>query len=143
MVGTILFALGSLKAARHLHFRLLHNILRLPVSFFDTTPLGRIINRFSRDTDVIDAFLPNMMRTWFSMAFALVGTIIVISYSTPIFISVIVPLMVVYYFIQRFYIATSRQLKRIESITRSPIYSHFGESVNGQSTIRAYNEDRR
>ncbi|CAG9797144.1 unnamed protein product [Chironomus riparius] len=143
LVGTVLFALGSLKAARHLHFRLLHNILRLPVSFFDTTPLGRIINRFSRDTDVIDAFLPNMMRTWFSMAFALVGTIIVISYSTPIFISVIVPLMVVYYFIQRFYIATSRQLKRIESITRSPIYSHFGESVSGQSTIRAYDVDKR
>jgi len=135
--------LGSLKAARLLHFRLLHNILRLPVSFFDTTPLGRIINRFSRDTDVIDAYLPNMMRTWFSMAFALIGTIIVISYSTPIFIGVILPLMVVYYFIQRFYIATSRQLKRIESITRSPIYSHFGESVNGQSTIRAYNEDTR
>lgn len=143
MIGTVLFALGSLKAARNLHHRLLHNILRLSVSFFDTTPLGRIINRFSRDTDVIDALLPNMMRTWFSMAFALLGTIIIISYSTPIFLSVIIPLMVVYYFIQRFYIATSRQLRRIESITRSPIYSHFGESVNGQSIIRAYTEEKR
>jgi ATP-binding cassette subfamily C (CFTR/MRP) protein 1 len=62
LIGTLIFALGSLKAARHLHFRLLHNILRLPLQFFDTTPLGRVINRFSRDTDVIDAFLPNMMR---------------------------------------------------------------------------------
>lgn len=92
---------------------------------------------------MIDAILPNMMRTWFSMFFALVGTIIVISYSTPLFVAVIVPLMIIYYFIQRFYIATSRQLRRIESILRSPIYSHFGETVNGQSTIRAYNEETR
>lgn len=137
MGGTVIFALGSLKAARHLHFRLLHNILRLPVSFFDTTPLGRIVNRFSRDTDVIDAFLPGMMRSWVSMGFSVIGTIAVIIYATPIFASVIVPLMLFYYIFQKFYIATSRQLKRIESVTRSPIYSHFGETVSGQSTIRA------
>lgn len=139
----MIFAIGALKAARVLHFRLLHNMLRLAVAFFEVTPLGRIINRFSRDTDVIDAFLPNMMRTWMSMGFAVLGTLIVISIATPIFISVIIPLMILYFFIQRFYISTSRQLKRIESITRSPIYSHFGESVGGQSTIRAYNEEKR
>ena len=143
LIGTIIFALGTLKAAKNLHNRLLHNILRLPLSFFDTTPIGRILNRFSRDTDVIDVVLPGMMRTWFSMFFALVGTIIVISYSTPLFTTVIVPLMIMYYFIQRFYIATSRQLRRIESITRSPIYSHFGETVYGQSTIRAYDVEKR
>lgn len=113
------------------------------MAFFDTTPLGRIINRFSKDTDVIDAFLPSVMRNWIWMFFSVVAIFIVISISTPLFMTVALPVIIVYYFVQKFYVATSRQLKRIESTTRSPIYSHFSETVSGQSTIRAYNEQRR
>lgn len=71
------------------------------------------------------------------------ATVVVISYTTPIFVAVILPIGALYYFIQRFYVATSRQLKRIESVSRSPIYSHFGESVSGAQTIRAYNVQHR
>lgn len=117
--------------------------MRLPMSFFDTTPLGRIVNRFSKDTDIIDAYLPSVIRNWIWMGLSVVAIFIVISISTPIFLSVALPVVVIYYFVQKFYVATSRQLKRLESTTRSPIYSHFSESISGQSTIRAYNETNR
>lgn len=71
------------------------------------------------------------------------ATITVISYSTPLFLAVIVPIAILYYFIQKFYVATSRQLKRLESVSRSPIYSHFGETITGAQTIRAYSVKER
>lgn len=132
-----------MRAARDLHNKLLINVFRLPMSFFDTTPLGRILNRFSKDVDTIDNVLPMSMRFWIMMFFNTLAVIVVISYSTPIFLSVVLPIGIIYYFIQRFYVSTSRQLKRIESVTRSPIYTHFSETITGQSTIRAYGvEDR-
>ncbi|KAL7026259.1 hypothetical protein ACKWTF_013819 [Chironomus riparius] len=143
LTAAISFAFGAIRAARNLHNRLLANILRLPMAFFDTTPLGRIVNRFSRDTDMIDSYIPAMMFSFCNMFFSVAGTIALITYATPWFATVIIPLALIYYFIQKFYIKTSRQIKRIESVTRSPIYSHFGESVGGQSVIRAFKEQDR
>ena len=60
-----------------------------------------------------------------------IATLVVISFSTPIFTAVIVPIGIIYYLVQRLYVASSRQLKRLESVSRSPIYSHFSESVSG------------
>lgn len=143
LVTSLIFAIGCLRAARDLHAKLLYNVMRLPMSFFDTTPLGRVLNRFSKDLDVIDNVLPMTMRFWMVMFFAVLSVFVVISYSTPIFLAVAFPMLILYYFIQRFYVATSRQLKRIESITRSPIYTHFSETITGQSTIKAYGEENR
>jgi ATP-binding cassette, subfamily C (CFTR/MRP), member 1 len=158
-----MFAIGCLKAARDLHNKILFNVFRLPMTFFDTlvcfvvvilivnyfniilysTPLGRILNRFSKDINTIDNALPQTMRFWMMMFFNAVAVIVVITISTPIFASVVVPLGILYYLIQRFYVSTSRQLMRIESITRSPIYTHFSETITGQSSIRAYGEEQR
>ncbi|XP_059143447.1 multidrug resistance-associated protein 1-like isoform X2 [Physella acuta] len=129
---------NMVKAAGTLHYNLLDNILRAPMSFFDTTPIGRIVNRFSRDVETIDNSLPGTIRTFYNCVFGVLGTIVIISYSTPLFLVVIIPLGIMYWLIQRFYIPTSRQLKRIESTTRSPIYVHFSETVGGAASIRAY-----
>ena len=138
LLYAIVTAISMVRASRVLHELMLHNVLRSPMSFFDTTPIGRILNRFSRDIETIDNILPSLIRSWINTIFSVVSTIVVISYSTPIFLVVIIPLGILYYFIQRFYIPTSRQLKRIESTTRSPIYVHFSETVAGVSTIRAF-----
>lgn len=69
----------------------------------------------------------------------MLATLFIICYNTPIFLAFVVPFLALYYFIQRFYVSTSRQLKRLESVTRSPILNHFSETINGVTTIKAYN----
>lgn len=113
------------------------------MELFDTTPVGRVLNRFSKDVDVLDNVLPDLLLLFLSQIFAVFGTIIVISISTPLFLVVVIPIFISYYLIQRFYIATSRQLARLESVTRSPIYSHFGESISGVVSIRAYRAQKK
>ncbi|CAD6208432.1 GSCOCT00003444001.2-RA-CDS [Cotesia congregata] len=143
IVISLLFAIGPISASVFIFQGLLTQVLRNPMSFFDSTPSGRLLNRFGKDTDVIDNIIPMILRTWLNCVLSVIATLVVISYSTPIFIAIIVPIGVLYYFIQRFYVATSRQLKRLESVSRSPIYSHFGESITGAQTIRAFNVQER
>ncbi|XP_051958404.1 ATP-binding cassette sub-family C member 3-like [Xyrauchen texanus] len=138
MFSSFTLALGKIRAARKLHETLLDNKFHTPQSFFDTTPIGRIINRFSKDIYVIDEVLSSTILMFLGTFFASLSTMIVIICSTPIFAVVIGPLALIYIFVQRFYVATSRQLKRLESVSRSPIYSHFSETITGTSVIRAY-----
>ncbi|XP_074103400.1 multidrug-Resistance like Protein 1 isoform X5 [Cotesia typhae] len=135
--------LGTLRSSSSLMREALYNVMRGPMSFFDTVPTGRILSRFGADVDIMDSKLPLSIVQCLPCFLRVIATLVVISYSTPIFIAVIVPIGVLYYFIQRFYVATSRQLKRLESVSRSPIYSHFGESITGAQTIRAFNVQER
>uniref|UniRef100_A0A8C1PD89 ATP-binding cassette, sub-family C (CFTR/MRP), member 2 n=1 Tax=Cyprinus carpio TaxID=7962 RepID=A0A8C1PD89_CYPCA len=142
-LGTILLADGSISASRTLHTSLLSNILKVPMVFFDTTPSGRIVNRFAKDIFTVDEIIPMSFRTCILCLLGVLGTLFVICLATPIFTAVVVPMAVIYYFVQRFYVATSRQLRRLDSVSRSPIYSHFGETVSGISVIRAYGHQQR
>ena len=87
---------------------MLSNILRSPMSFFDTTPLGRILNRFSKDIDIIDVTIPMLLRGMSGTILNVIGTIFIICFANPIFAAVIVPIAIVYYFVQKFYVATAR-----------------------------------
>ncbi|XP_014741415.1 PREDICTED: canalicular multispecific organic anion transporter 1 isoform X2 [Sturnus vulgaris] len=143
LFATVLSVWGSMQASRIMHQQLLSNILRAPMSFFDTTPVGRIVNRFAKDIFTVDETIPTSFRSWLSCFMGIISTLIVICLATPFFAVVIVPLSIFYYFVLRFYISTSRQLRRLDSVTRSPIYSHFGETVSGLSVIRAYGHQER
>ncbi|XP_019762197.2 multidrug resistance-associated protein 1 [Dendroctonus ponderosae] len=138
--SSLIFTKGTMFAATKLHNFMLKNVLRLPMAFFDTTPSGRILSRFSNDIIGIDLRLPMTFTVFFQNTFRVIGTMLVICFTTPLFTAVIIPLLAIYIFIQRYYVATSRQLRRIESVSKSPIYSHFGETVTGTHVIRAYGQ---
>lgn len=144
---TLLYSLalfiGAIRASRILHRKLIVNILRLPMMFFDTTPIGRIMNRLSKDIYCIDVTIPLSLKSFLQMFFDVLGMLVAVSYATPLFLTVVPPLGALYFYIQRVYVATSRQLRRIESVSRSPIYSHFLETITGVSTIRAFSQQQR
>ncbi|KAK3831122.1 MAG: multi drug resistance-associated protein MRP [Linnemannia gamsii] len=129
--------LAAVRGARRMHDRLLDNLLRQPMAFFDVTPVGRIINRFSTDVDAIDE---NIIWNLIDVVYCLVaigGTLIVISVSTPQFLWAVPPLTLCYLFIQSYFLASSQSLKRFMSVSKSPLYQHFSETLAGVSTIRA------
>uniref|UniRef100_A0A8C3X7S2 Multidrug resistance-associated protein 1 n=1 Tax=Catagonus wagneri TaxID=51154 RepID=A0A8C3X7S2_9CETA len=134
---------GSTHASGILHTKLLSNILRAPMSFFDTTPIGRIVNRFAGDISTVDDTLPMSFRSWILCFLSIISTLVMICLATPVFIVVIIPLGIIYVSVQIFYVATSRQLRRLDSVTRSPIYTHFSETVSGLSVIRAFEHQQR
>eukprot|EP00605_Chrysophyceae_sp_TOSAG23-4_P001356 GSChrysophyteH1.ASY1.ANO1.1476.1 assembled CDS len=112
-----IYALISLSAGRTLFRRLVKGVLFAPMSFYDTTPLGRILNRFSKDTYTADEQLPQTVRWYLGSMAKVIGVII--------------------------YISTSRELSRLDSISRSPIYALFSETLDGLNTLRAFASERR
>uniref|UniRef100_A0A8C9EWX5 Multidrug resistance-associated protein 1 n=1 Tax=Pavo cristatus TaxID=9049 RepID=A0A8C9EWX5_PAVCR len=136
-------SIGGIFASQHLHLDLLHNVLRSPMSFFERTPSGNLVNRFSKEIDTIDSAIPPIIKMFMGSTFNVIGACIIILLATPIAAVIIPPLGLVYLLVQRFYVATSRQLKRLESVSRSPVYSHFNETLLGVSVIRAFEEQKR
>lgn len=126
------------RACRWMHESLLLRVMKMPMSFFDTTPSGRIINRFSRDTETIDIILPGIVVQFMGCITNIITTLVIVCVATKWFTVALVPIITIYILIQRFYIPACRELQRIESVSRSPIYSGLGEAVNGVETIRAY-----
>ncbi|PRQ29587.1 putative xenobiotic-transporting ATPase [Rosa chinensis] len=129
---------SSLHAARNLHDSLLHAILKAPMVFFHTNPTGRMINRFAKDLGDIDRNVANFMNSFLGRVWQLLSSFLLIGIVSTISLWAIMPLLILFYAAYLFYQSTSRELKRLDSITRSPIYAQFGEALNGLSSIRAY-----
>ncbi|CAO3570392.1 unnamed protein product [Mortierella alpina] len=126
----------GIRASNVLYDRLLTRVLRLPMSFFDTTPMGRIVNRFSSDMNAIDTQLPEEWNDLFAFTSIIAGTLLVMAYSTPAFLVAIPPIAFTYIWIQDYFVKSSGSLKRLISVSRSPLYQQFSETLTGLSTIR-------
>uniref|UniRef100_A0A8C0H8W7 ABC-type glutathione-S-conjugate transporter n=1 Tax=Chelonoidis abingdonii TaxID=106734 RepID=A0A8C0H8W7_CHEAB len=141
--STAAVLLGGVIASHKLFQQLLENVARSPMLFFEQTPIGNLLNRFSKETDAIDSIIPDKLKSLLGFLFSLLEIYIVVIVATPIAAVAILPLTVLYAVFQNFYIATSCQLRRLEAASRSPIYSHISETFQGSSVIRAYKEQPR
>ena len=128
LVAVIIITIGTLRASIKLHDEMLTHILSSTMAFFDTTPLGRIINRFSKDMDEVDLMIPTNIKDVFDFGFSVIGTMFVICYANPYILIVLIPIICLLLLIQSRYLTLSRQLKRMVSVTRSPINSSLTES---------------
>ena len=138
-----IFAYGGLIAAGRMFDALLTRVLYARVGFFDENPVGRILNRFSTDMYSIDENIPFQGNIFLAQTFLLIGALVVIAITTPLFLLIIPPLGLMYVYMQRRYRATSRELRRLDSVTRSPIYSTFSETLSGVYTVRAFGATQR
>ncbi|XP_053133153.1 ATP-binding cassette sub-family C member 6-like isoform X2 [Hemicordylus capensis] len=135
--------LAGAVASRKLFLQLLWDVLRSPMAFFEQTPSGNLLNRFSKEMDAIDSIIPDKLKSLLGFLFNLLEIYIVILVATPLAVVAIVPLTVLYAVFQSFFVNTSCQLKRLEAASRSPIYSHISETFQGSSVIRAHRDQRR
>ena len=126
-----------------LHEGILSSVLGAPLGFFDVTPVGRVLARFSSDILAIDDQLPMSWSQFLRIFFAAITTYIVIIVVTPLFLVVALPITMVYFMVQDYYKGTAREIKRLDNVTKSPIFQQFSETLTGLTTIRAFGESSR
>ncbi|KAK4616029.1 ABC-type transporter cicA [Fulvia fulva] len=131
------------RASKTMLDRAMYRVLRAPMSFFDTTPMGRITNRFSKDVDTMDNTLTDSMRMFFLTMAMIVSVFILIIAYYYYFVIALIPLTICFVLAAGYYRASARELKRHEAVLRSVVFSRFSEAVNGQATIRAYGVQKR
>ncbi|XP_029371553.1 ATP-binding cassette sub-family C member 4 isoform X1 [Echeneis naucrates] len=131
------------KCAQALHDRMFDAILRTPVRFFDINPIGRVLNRFSKDIGQLDSNLPWTFVDFIQLFLQVVGVIAVSASVIPWILIPVVPLLLFFLYLRRYFLQTSRDVKRLESTTRSPVFSHLSSSLQGLWTIRAFGAEER
>ena len=135
---TFLGAFFGAGASEEMHREMVTSVLRAPLNFFESTPVGRLVQRFTRDLDQIDQQLPGSFGQFVASTLAIISAMLAVSVVTPSFAIFGVPILVVYLFITNFYRQVARELKRLDSVSRSPIFAHFGESLDGLPVIRSF-----
>ncbi|KAF9361144.1 hypothetical protein BGX26_005518 [Mortierella sp. AD094] len=138
-IASVLLSFVIIGTAERMHSKAFDKVIHAPMSFFDATPIGRILNRFSKDVDALDNVLWGTLNDIFITLLIVLGTVTLTITYFPYLILAIVPMAAMYYGGSVYYRSTSREVKRLDSTLRSVLYSHFAESLSGMGTLRAYN----
>ncbi|XP_026534033.1 ATP-binding cassette sub-family C member 9-like [Notechis scutatus] len=133
----------GLTAAKNLYHDLLNKIILGPIRFFDMTPLGLILNRFSADTNIIDQHIPPTVESLSRSTLLCLSAVGMISYTTHYFLLALLPLGVAFYFIQKYFRVASKDLQELDDSTQLPLLCHFSETTEGLTTIRAFRHEPR
>eukprot|EP00981_Chlorochromonas_danica_P010658 scaffold3296_cov159-Ochromonas_danica.AAC.25 len=144
LVRSVYFNFFTVRSSRVLHAQILRKVLAAPVPlFFDTHTIGAILNRFAKDMETVDSnvpeFLLQLIVNWFQV-FAVFGLCI---WASPWFAILLAPMGLLFYKVYVFFSSASRDLKRLEAVSRSPIYSSLSETLAGLETIRAFGDTSR
>ncbi|XP_037318655.1 ATP-binding cassette sub-family C member 4-like isoform X2 [Pungitius pungitius] len=131
------------KSAQSLHNSMFNSILGTPVRFFDINPIGRVLNRFSKDIGQLDSNLPWTFVDFIQVFLQILGVICVAVSVIPWIIIPVVPLLFLFFYLRRYFLQTARNVKRLEATTRSPVFSHLSSSLQGLWTIRAFGAEER
>ncbi|KAJ3265284.1 hypothetical protein HDU77_005729 [Chytriomyces hyalinus] len=134
---------GGLMGSRALHKKLANAVFGAPMRFFEKTPVGRLLNRFTKDMATIDNECMDSLDSFFRLIIQMATTVVLILYVAPASGLIIPVVALCYYWISSLYLEASRELKRLESISNSPIYAQFSETLIGVSTVRAYGTEKR
>ncbi|KAJ3076814.1 Canalicular multispecific organic anion transporter 2, partial [Rhizoclosmatium hyalinum] len=126
------------NAARVLHSNMLKGVMNSPMSFFDTNPLGRITNRFVGDIQIVDESLVEIYVGFLSYIAQSIATVVVICSVTPYFLTLILPLFGVYYYLQNYYLKAAQAVQRVSRLTNSPVYALANTTFTGVSTVKAF-----
>ncbi|XP_048151742.1 ATP-binding cassette sub-family C member 4 isoform X3 [Corvus hawaiiensis] len=131
------------NSGQNLHNKMFQSILKAPVLFFDRNPIGRILNRFSKDIGHLDDLLPLTFLDFVQTLLQIFGVVAVAVAVIPWILIPLIPLFILFIFLRRYFLDTSRDIKRLESTTRSPVFSHLSSSLQGLWTIRALKAEER
>ncbi|KAJ1032245.1 hypothetical protein NDA18_001737 [Ustilago nuda] len=135
-------AMGFLSyyACKRVHHEAIQRVVYAPMAWLDVTPIGRIMNRFSKDVDVVDNQLADAVRMAANTIASVAGAVILITILTHYFVIAVAVILIFYFYGALFYRSSAREVKRLDAILRSSLYSHFSETLSGLATIRAYRE---